>query len=75
MDLHNEVCEKLNISRKELADMLGVSVTTINNWNDDNRVSQTTKIALTLMLENYELKEILRMIKQGQEAIAKLEIL
>ncbi|AHE95261.1 helix-turn-helix domain-containing protein (plasmid) [Campylobacter fetus subsp. venerealis bv. intermedius] len=74
MDLHNEVCEKLNISRKELADMLGISAATITNWSDDNRVSQTTKVALTLMLENHKLKEQLRKIKQGQEAINSIEI-
>lgn len=74
MNLHIEVCKKLSISRQELADMLGISATTINSWSDDSRVSQTTRKVLELMLENYELKDKLRKIKQGQEAINSIKI-
>ena len=68
--MHVKVCEKLGISRQELADKLGISVATINSWTSDaSRVSQTTKIALELMLENYELKQIIIKAKEAQEAI------
>ena len=70
MDLHIKVCEKLGISRQELADKLGISVATINSWTSDaSRVSQTTKVALELMLENYELKQIIKKAQEAQEAI------
>ncbi|OCS40114.1 hypothetical protein CFVI92203_09240 [Campylobacter fetus subsp. venerealis cfvi92/203] len=74
MNLHIKVCRKLSLSRQELSDILGVSPTTLNSWSDDSRVSQTTRKALELMLENYELKEQLRKIKQGQEALNSIKI-
>lgn len=70
MDLHIKVCEILGISRQELADKLGISVATINSWTSDPaRVSQTTKVALELMIENHELKMIIIKAKEAQEAI------
>ena len=70
MDLHIKVCEILGISRQELADKLGVSISTINSWTSyPARVSQTTKVALELMIENYELKRIIKKAKEAQEAI------
>lgn len=74
MNLHDEVCKTLTITRQELADILGISLATVNNWVDSSRMSKTTQIALQLMLENHKLKERLRKIKQGQEAISSIEI-
>ena len=72
MNLHDEVCKKLSITRQELADMLGISLTTVNNWVNNSRMSKTTQIALELMLENHRLKERLKKIKQGQEALQNI---
>lgn len=70
MDLHIKVCEKLGISRQELANKLGISTATINSWTSDPaRVSQTTKVALELMIENHKLKMIIIKAKEAQEAI------
>lgn len=74
MDLHNKVCNELSISKKDLAKKLGVSASTVTSWCDDNRVSQTTKIALELMLENHKLKQIIKKIKEAQKAITEFEI-
>lgn len=68
--LHIRACEILGISRQELADKLGISVATINGWTSDPaRISQTTKVALELMIENYDLKQIIKKAKEVQEAI------
>lgn len=70
MDLHIRVCEILGISRQELADKLGISVATINSWTSDPaRISQTTRVALELMIENHKLKQIVKKAKEAQEAI------
>mgnify|MGYP000121023891 CR=1 FL=1 len=75
MDLHIKVCEKLGISRQELADKLGISVATINGWTSDPaRVSQTTKVALELMIENHELKMIIIKAKEAQDAIKSFKL-
>lgn len=74
MDLHIIVCEILGISRQELADKLGVSISTINSWTSyPARVTQTTKVALELMIENYELKQIIKKSKEAQDAIANFK--
>ena len=74
MDLHIKVCEKLGISRQELANKLGISTATINSWTSDPaRVSQTTKVALELMIENHKLKMIIIKAKEAQEAITNFK--
>lgn len=68
--IHIKTCEILGISRQELADKLGISVVTINSWTSDPaRISQTTRVALELMIENHELKMIITKAKEAQEAI------
>lgn len=72
--LHIRACEILGISRQELADKLGISVATINSWTSDPaRISQTTKLALELMIENHELKMIVKKAKEAQEAITNFK--
>lgn len=74
MDLHIKVCEILGITRQELANKLGISTATINSWTSDPaRVSQTTKVALELMIENYNLKQIIIKAKEAQEAITNFK--
>lgn len=68
--IHIKTCEILGISRQELADKLGISVATINSWTSDPaRISQTTRVALELMIENHELKMIITKAKEAQEVI------
>ena len=72
--LHIRACEILGISRQELADKLGISVATINSWTSDPaRISQTTKLALELMIENHKLKMIVKKAKEAQEAITNFK--
>ena len=72
--IHIKTCEILGISRQELADKLGISVATINSWTSDPaRISQTTKVALELMIENHELKMIITKAKEAQEAITNFK--
>lgn len=75
MDLHIKVCEILGITRQELANKLGISTATINSWTSDPaRVSQTTKLALELMIENHELKMIIIKVKEAQDAIKNFKL-
>lgn len=72
--LHIRACEILGISRQELADKLGISVATINSWTSDPaRISQTTRVALELMIENHKLKMIVKKAKEAQEAITNFK--
>ncbi len=72
--IHIKTCEILGISRQELADKLGISVATINSWTSDPaRISKITKVALELMIENHELKQIIKKAKEAQKAITNFK--
>ena len=72
IDLHTKVCETLGITRQELADRLGMSKSTIDSWSSDNRrMSEVTKVALVLMLENYAMQNSLKNIAKAQTIINK----
>lgn len=70
--LHNIVCEKLGITRQELADKLGLSISTINSWSDEKRISKSTKLVMELMLENKELDDTIDKIKDVGHALVKI---
>lgn len=70
--LHNIVCEKLGITRQELADKLGLSVTTINSWSDEKRMSKSAKLAMELMLKNKELDDTIGKIKDVSQTLVKI---
>lgn len=69
--MFKKVCNTLGMSRTELAEKLGLSKTTIDSWSDSSRISKTAKVALELMLENHNLRSI---IKNFQEGFASLNL-
>lgn len=56
MKIHNEVCEVLGIDRTELAKILGVAKSTIDNWND-GKITATAQKAMELLLELHQTKK------------------
>lgn len=69
MAIHQDVCDELGITRKELADKLGISKSTIDTWSDSTRMSNTARVAMELMIENHRLKKILQQVKAAQDAL------
>ena len=70
--LHNIVCEKLRITRQELADKLGLSIATINSWSDEKRISKSAKLVMELMLENKELDDTIDKVRDVGHALIKI---
>lgn len=70
--LHNIVCEKLGITRQELADKLGLSIATINSWSDEKRISKSAKLVMELMLENKELDDTIGKVRDVGHALIKI---
>jgi len=65
-----EVCKKLNITQKELATMLDTSFPTIARYSSDNsKIPKIGMVAFKLILENIELKEKMKVIKQAQSIL------
>lgn len=65
------VCDRLSISKEQLADIMGVSVHTMKGWNKN--MPKPVELALTLLLENYELKRKLEKIHEAHEIIASIK--
>ncbi|EAK0755625.1 helix-turn-helix transcriptional regulator [Campylobacter coli] len=69
------VCKELNITQKELSEILGVHLTTIQKWvANDNDLPLQAKKSLNLVLENHHLKirlktldEFVRLFKELQK--------
>ena len=70
--LHNIVCKKLGITRQELADKLGLSITTINSWSDEKRISKSAKLVMELMLENKKLDDTIDKVRDVGHALIKI---
>ena len=58
-----KVCEELKINQSELSQLLGVSTSSISEWNKGN-IPKMAQLALKLMLENREQQNQLKSIKK-----------
>ena len=72
MSIYKKVCDALGISRKELADKLGISKATIDSWSDSSRISNTAQVALELMIENHSLSNIVGKIKRRKRHLMNI---
>ena len=69
-----EICIKLNLTHKELSNMLDISLPTINRWSSDNsKIPQLWILTLKLILENIKLKDKLETIKKAQNILNDLD--
>jgi len=66
-----KVCKELNITQKELAEMLDVQPSAVSNWNKGD-IPKIVKIALELLIENKQCKEKLQKIKNIRDVIMNL---
>jgi len=65
------VCKELNITQAELGRQLDVPASTIGTWAS-GKIPKMAEVALTLMLENKEQKEILEAIKKARDFIGRI---
>ncbi|AQW87194.1 hypothetical protein CPIN18021_0348 [Campylobacter pinnipediorum subsp. caledonicus] len=66
-----KVCKELNITQAELGRQLDVPPSTIGTWAS-GKTPKMAEVALTLMLENKEQKEILEAIKKARDFIGRI---
>ncbi|CEF57722.1 TPA: helix-turn-helix transcriptional regulator [Campylobacter jejuni] len=66
-----KVCKELNITQAELGRQLDVPASTINTWAS-GKIPKMAEVALTLMLENKQQKEILEIIKKARDFIGRI---
>lgn len=63
-------CKELDITQKELAERLGVPPTTVSGWV--NEIPKMTELALTLLIENKQLKDKLEVFKKAFKVSSEL---
>lgn len=66
-----KVCKELDITQAELGRQLDVPASTINTWAS-GKIPKMAEVALTLMLENKQQKEILEAIKKVRDFIGRI---
>jgi predicted XRE-type DNA-binding protein len=65
------VCKELDITQKELAEMLEVSPASVSDWAK-GQIPKMTQLALEQMLELKSCKEKLKKIKEAHDIIGSL---
>lgn len=71
MDI-KEICQKYNISVKELSQILGFNEQSLRNAISDNRLTQQTKASLKLFIEVQELKRELAQFKNLKATLKEI---
>ncbi|EOH3683460.1 helix-turn-helix domain-containing protein [Campylobacter lari] len=65
------VCKELNITQRQLSEMLEIPESTIARWKSGD-LPRLTELFLKTMLENIELKQKLETIKKAHKIISEL---
>lgn len=65
------MCAELNITQAELGRQLDIPASTVGTWVS-GKIPKMAEVALTLMLENKEQKEILEAIKKARDFIGRI---
>ena len=71
-NLVKQVCKEYGITQTELAKKLDIPRGTMGRWSSDENIPRGMSIALSLMLENKELKDKLLAIKLFKEVLDKI---
>lgn len=66
-----KVCKELDITQKELADMLEVGTSTVSQWGKGD-IPKMAQLALEQMLEIKDLKEKITKIKDFKQLLNEL---
>ncbi|EIB8567109.1 helix-turn-helix domain-containing protein [Campylobacter coli] len=66
-----KVCKELNITQKELSEILGVPQTTISGWAT-TKIPKMVELALNLLIENKTLREKLEIFKKAHKIASEL---
>ncbi|WP_281650469.1 XRE family transcriptional regulator [Helicobacter bilis] len=70
MDKVKEVCKILGITQNQLAELMGLHYTAFSKWKD--KTPKNAEIFLNLIIENYELKQELKQIKEAIKILKDL---
>ena len=66
-----KVCKELNINQTRLGKRLGVSQSSISDWNN-GRIPKMAQLALELLIENKQQKEKLQKVAEFYEIMREI---
>ena len=67
-----EICKTLNVSQKELANILGVNEQQPAQWEYKKKIPQWAKNFIAVLLEKKELEEKISKLKEAKEIFLEL---
>lgn len=67
-----EICKSLGLTQKELAEMIGVTPRSLNNFVSTGRVTNQTKQSIRLVQRIFELEKQLEELKEFKERLKAL---
>lgn len=68
-----KVCKELNITQKELAEMLDVPQGTVNRWASSNDIPKMAYLALTQMIKLKEFEEAQNNLSNAFKTLLKIQ--
>ncbi len=70
-NLIKQTCKELNLTYKQLGELIGYSESALNNASRQERISEPLKFAVNLYLENLKLKEELEDFRTLKAILSK----
>ncbi|AHE94381.1 transcriptional regulator [Campylobacter fetus] len=70
-NLIKKTCKELNLTYKQLGELIGYSESALNNASRQDKISEPLKFAINLYLENLKLKEELQDFQTLKRIIQK----
>jgi len=73
LNIVKKTCKELGVTQKELADMLGSHLTTVQKWASNNDIPKMALKSIELLLENNYLKSKVNKIETILKLIDELK--
>lgn len=68
-----QTCKELQITQRELAEILKVNEVTVRQWSSKGNIMPSVEVTLNLLLENHKLKSQLDKIKGFAELLTEIQ--
>lgn len=70
VDKIKTICQELDITQMQLADMLGLHYSSFSKWKE--KIPKNSEITLDLLVENHRLKQELTTIKEALKVLRQI---
>jgi ribosome-binding protein aMBF1 (putative translation factor) len=68
----NDTCTRYGLTKEELANKIGASASVVRNSASSGKISDKTRVAIELFIENQELKEEVKDFNSLKQIFSKI---